>query len=85
MTYLEVAQTLENFITEGDGRWDWDDYTLGTTFSDPYLAALQRRMASLGNEFPPLAKGHYCSPAGIEVIRASIQELRTKALEQQHN
>ena len=78
MTYLEVAQTLENFL-EGDGdKWDWDNYTLGTTFKDPYLLQLQARMASLGNEYPPVSRDHYCGPEGIVVIRGYIQELRTK-------
>jgi hypothetical protein len=80
MTYLEVAQTLENFIDGSGGRWDWDNYSTGVSFKDPYLRDLQIRMASLGNEFPPLSKGHYCSPEGIEVIRSYIRELRARAL-----
>jgi hypothetical protein len=79
MTYLEVAQTLENFIDGSGGRWDWDNYSLGASFKDAYLRDLQIRMANLGNEFPPLSKGIYCSAEGIEVIRGYIRELRARA------
>ncbi len=80
MTYLEVAQTLEDFIEGRGGEWAWDDYLTGTHFKDPYLKATQERMNGLSAEFPPLLKGYYCGPAGIEVIRTRIQELRTKAI-----
>lgn len=80
MTYLEVAQALENFINDRGGEWDWDDFILGRTFSDPYLQQLQKRMSGLTDEFPPLSKGHYCGPEGIKVIRSYIDELRAKAL-----
>jgi hypothetical protein len=79
MNYEEVAVTLENFIDGGGSPWDWDVYTLGVSFEDPYLRNIQIRMANLGNQFPPLQKGHYCGPEGIEVIRCYIRELRAKA------
>jgi hypothetical protein len=78
MTYAEVAQSLQTFIDGGGSPWDWDDY-ISVSFEDPYLRNLQFRMVNLGNEFPPLQKGHYCGPEGIEVIRSYIKELRTKA------
>jgi hypothetical protein len=81
MTYLEVAQTLEDFV-EGKGhKWAWDDYLSYHHFTDPYLSDLQRRMDGLSDEFPAQQKGHYCGPEGIEIIRISIEELRRKAAE----
>lgn len=81
MTYLDVANVLENFIEGRDGKWDWDDYLSATTFDDPYVQQVQMRMALLDTEFPAEQKGHYCGPAGIEVIRHYVEELRTKATE----
>jgi hypothetical protein len=52
MTYGEVADTLEAFVDERSGPLDWDNYTLGTSFVDPYLKDLQQRMINLGEEFP---------------------------------
>lgn len=78
MTYSDVATILENFIEGRGGKWDWDDYLSATKFDDPYLQQLQMRMALLDAEFPAEEKGHYCGPAGIEVIRRYIEELRGK-------
>jgi hypothetical protein len=79
MTYLEVAQILEDFIEGRGGEWDWDDYVSGIKFDDLYLRSIQQRMALLTNEFPPTSKGHYCGPEGTEVMRRYVQELRVKA------
>jgi len=79
MTYLQVAETLENFITDRGGTWDWDDYTTGVTFKDEYLKQVQSRMSGLSNEFPPLEKGHYCNPEGIKVIESYVVEIRARA------
>jgi hypothetical protein len=78
MTYTQVANTLENFITGKCGNWDWDDY-LNTKFSDPYLVSVQVRMDGLPDEFPSPRNDHYTSPEGIDVIRNYINELRNKA------
>jgi hypothetical protein len=80
MDYLEVAQILENFIEGRGGEWDWDDYISGMKFNDPYLRSIQERMALLTNEFPPTSKGQYCGPAGTEVMRRYIDDLRAKAV-----
>jgi len=79
VTYCEVAQELENFVEGKGGEWDWDNFTTGMRFSDPYLREIQHRMSGLSTEFPPLVKGHYCGPEGIEVIRRYIKELRERA------
>ena len=78
MTYTQVADTLENFITGKGGDWDWDDY-LNTRFSDPYLLGVQERMNGLQQEYPSGKRNEYCSPEGIEVIKTYAQELRNKA------
>ena len=75
----EVAVTLEDFIDGGGSPWDWDVCTLGVSFEDPCLRNIQIRTANLGSQFPPLQKGHYCGPEGIEVIRCYISDLRAKA------
>jgi hypothetical protein len=33
----EVATIIENFVEGTGGKWDWDDFTTGTTFHDDYL------------------------------------------------
>ena len=78
MTYLEVADALEDFV-EGRGRqWDWDNYMSYTSFeNDKYLEQLQERMIRLSDEFPCGKEGGYCGPEGIEVIRSYVRELRT--------
>jgi hypothetical protein len=81
MNRLEVAQVLQNFIESRGKDWDWDDYTSGVVFEDPYLQGIQTRMSGLPDEFPPETKGHYCGPEGFQVIRSYINELRTRAIE----
>ena len=78
MNYEQVATVLENFIEGRGGDWDWDDYTSGMKFTDPYLRSIQTRMSLLPIEFPPTTMGQYCGLEGIEVIRKYVQELRTK-------
>ncbi|HMF65923.1 MAG TPA: hypothetical protein VK608_17675 [Edaphobacter sp.] len=85
MTHTEVADTLEAFINDQGGQWDWDDYISATIFSDPYLQEVQARMVHLSDEFPAEKGRGYCSPEGIDVIRGYIEDLRklaaaTKAL-----
>lgn len=81
MTYLEVAEFLENFIEDRGSNWALDDYLSATTFEDPYLQEVQRRVALLDSEFPADKVDHYCGPGGVEVIRQYIQELRSKAVD----
>lgn len=78
MTCEDVLTILEQFLDGSGNPYDWDAFTLGAVFTDPYLRNLQIRMANLGNEFPPASRGHYCGPEGIEVIRESIRELRAR-------
>jgi hypothetical protein len=78
-TYLDVAKTLEDFVNDTGGRWDWDVYTSAMSYEDdPYLQDVQRRMVYLDTEFPSGGNG-YCGAEGIEVIRAYVRDLRNRA------
>ena len=78
MTYLEVADVLEDFVEGRGGRWDWDNYLSYTSFeNDKYLEQLQERMIRLSDEFPCGKEGGYCGHEGFEVIRCYVRELRT--------
>jgi L-lactate dehydrogenase complex protein LldG len=78
MTYLEVADTLEDFVEKRGGQWDWDNYLSYTYFdNDKYLEQLQERMIHLSDEFPCGKEGGYCGGEGFEVIRSYVRELRT--------
>ena len=53
LTRGQVAQILEDFLTGAGGDWDWDDFTLGTSFDDEYLENVRKRCVGLWKEFPP--------------------------------
>jgi hypothetical protein len=78
MTYSEVADLLGGFVEGTGGDWDWDNF-FDARFEDPYLKSVQHRCAFLDREFPARKGQGYCGPAGIEVIRDYIEELRAKA------
>jgi hypothetical protein len=75
MTRADVAKTIEDFLAGTGQPWDWDDFT-SVHISDPNLEAIRKRCAQLDLEFPPEKTGHYCGPAGFEVLRQFVRELR---------
>ena len=78
-TRAEIADTIQSFVDGTGGPWDWDDFICGGSIEDPTLEAIRDRCASLSQEFPPLQPGHYCSDAGVEVMRGFIRRLRAEA------
>ena len=62
-------------ILDGVDQYAIDDFTSGSRIKDPRLEAIRTRVAQLDVEFPPESKGEYCSPKGIDVIRAYVREL----------
>ena len=71
----EVADTIERFVDGICGRWDWDDFC-SAPIIDFHLDAIRMRCIDLPKEFPPVEKGHYCSSAGIEMLRQIVRQLR---------
>ncbi len=71
----EVADTIERFVDGTCGKWDWDDFCC-VPISDPHLDSIRARCIALPQDYPLVEKGHYCSEAGIEVLRQIIFELR---------
>ena len=71
----EVADTIERFVDGICSRWDWDDFCTAPII-DLQLDAIRLRCVGLPEEFPSSQKGHYCSEAGIEVLREMVRELR---------
>ena len=78
MTAQEVAETLEAFIEDRGGQWDWDNYMSATFFADPFLREIQTRMIHLSEEFPTEKGGGFCNSDGICVIRIYIKVLRER-------
>ena len=76
MTRAEVARAIESFVENRGGAWDWDDFT-SVHIGDPRLDRIRERCAQLDSEFPPEAPGQYCGPAGMEVLRGFVRELRS--------
>ncbi len=74
-TKLEVADIIERFLNGTGGEWDWDDFTsFGIT--DAYLDSVRIQCAELNLTYPPTTKGHYCSEAGLEIMRGLVATLR---------
>ena len=71
----EVADTIERFVDGICSQWEWDDFC-SAPIIDPQLEAIRLRCTGLPQEFPSSQKGHYCSEAGIEALRAMVRELR---------
>ena len=67
----EIADTIERFLDGICRRWDWDDFCAAPII-DPQLDAIRLRCAGLPREFPTAEKGHYCGPAGMEVLRQMV-------------
>ena len=75
MSRGEVADTIERFVDGIYRRWEWDDFC-SFPIVDSQLDAIRVRCACLPQEYPPAEKGHYCSEAGLEVLRQIVRELR---------
>lgn len=71
----EVADILERFVQGISPRWEWDDF-LTFPIVNPHLDMIRVRSNYLSEEYPPTVKGHYCSEAGLEVLRQIVRELR---------
>jgi hypothetical protein len=71
----EIADTIERFLDGICRPWEWDDFST-VPIVDPQLEAIRLRCAGLSQEYPPIEKGHYCSPAGMAVLRQVVLELR---------
>lgn len=77
--YNELADVIERFIEGTSRRLEWDIYSLGKTYEDPFLASVQKRMLSVWVEFPPASKSEYTSAEGLAVLRELALELRKRA------
>jgi hypothetical protein len=75
MSRGEVADTIERFVEGIYRKWEWDDFC-SFPIVDPELDLIRARCVSLPQEYPPTEKGHYCSHAGLEVMRQIVLELR---------
>jgi hypothetical protein len=71
----EVADTIEQFVQGVCWQRVWDDFCT-VPIVDPQLDAIRLRCAGMPGQFPSTQKGHYCSVAGIEVMREMVRELR---------
>ena len=75
MSRAEAADTIERFVDGICRKWEWDDFC-SFPIIDPHLESIRLRCCTLPREFPPREKGHYCSQAGIDVLRQIVTELR---------
>jgi hypothetical protein len=74
-TKPEVAGIIEQFLDGTGGEWDWDDFC-SFSIADSYLDSVRIRCTELCLTYPPTEKGHYCSEAGLEIMRELAAELR---------
>jgi hypothetical protein len=71
----EVVDTIERFVNGICSRWDWDDFC-SAPIIDLELDGIRLRCAGLPKEYPSTEKRHYCSEAGIEIMRQIVRQLR---------
>jgi len=74
-TSAEVADLLEAFLLPTGDPGAFDTLT-SFPLEDEELEKIRVRCANLDSEFPPEAKGRFCSEEGLEVIRDYISQLR---------
>jgi hypothetical protein len=74
-TKYEVADIIEQFLNGTGSRWDWDDFC-SFSITDPYLDSVRIRCHGLSLTYPPTERGHYCSEAGVKVLRELAAKLR---------
>jgi len=79
MNYSEVADLIERFVKGTGGPLEWDGYTMGMKFEDPFLRSIQDRCRALWIEYPPIEKGQYTSAEGFAVLKELVKELRSRA------
>ena len=75
MSRAEMADMIERFVDGTCHQWEWDDFC-AVEIVEPQLEILRMRCAGLSQEFPATQKGHYCSEAGMDVLRHMMKELR---------
>ena len=74
-TREQVANTIEGFVNGTGNQWDWDGFT-SIRIDDPELEKIRQRIIAVRDEFPPDKPADYCSPAGMEAMRKTVDELR---------
>lgn len=79
LSHSEVAEIIERFVNGTGGPLEWDSYTMGMKFEDPFLRSIQERCRALWKEFPPTEKGQYTSTEGFAVLEELVKELRSRA------
>ncbi|PZR77048.1 MAG: hypothetical protein DLM73_00625 [Chthoniobacterales bacterium] len=76
-TREEVAKTIDEFVNGTGRQWDWDGFT-SIRLDDPELEKVRQKCVALPVEFPPTQPTDYCSPAGMEVMRKMLSDLRAR-------
>ena len=71
----EVADTIERFVDGICGRWDWDDFMLRGRSSIRSSIQFVRAAPACPRSILQRRKGHYCSEAGMEVLRQMVARL----------
>lgn len=77
--YAELADVIERFLCGTSRGIEWDVYTLGKTYKDPFLDTVQRRMISVSADFPPASNREYTNAEGLRVLRSLADELRARS------
>jgi hypothetical protein len=75
--YQEAAEAIEAFLEGRGGAWAWDDFT-SIKKKDAFLESARVRCLTVRSEYPAKEKSHYCSPEGMNVLRALAREIRGK-------
>ncbi|PYT30898.1 MAG: hypothetical protein DMG57_06755 [Acidobacteria bacterium] len=77
-TKEEVAKYIEDFLNDGGGPHDWDDFISIRIRKNPELEAIRLKCGRLPDLYPPVERGQYCSDEGMEVLRQVLQSLRAQ-------
>jgi hypothetical protein len=78
MTLEEAADSIEKFVNDTGGRWDWDDF-ISIRQKDPELEAVRLKCVSVADDFPSTDRRRYCSDGGFDALRYLLKDLRSRS------
>lgn len=70
----EAIATIRDFLDGRGNPWAWDDF-LSVPPSDPEVVRLQGFCRKLAYDYPPQESTEFCSSAGMDRLRAEVDQL----------
>ena len=77
LSKADVAKYLEDFVNNGGGQWDWDDFT-SVPIADPELDKVRQFCEEARTRWPVPEGQGWCNDEGMDQIRQLAGRLRTE-------